>query len=129
VQLSGCVASASLVIIAASMSRKLRQERRDEASTAPIEEAELAHDDEPSRTARKNASHELRDLGEELIKLRPERFAALVLPERLRDAVAEARRLTGFGAQRRQAQYIGKLMRKLDADSLAAVRKAVQKRQ
>jgi ribosome-associated protein len=79
------------------------------------------------RSARKRASHELTELGTELVALRKERFAALKLPEFLEEAVVEARRLTSFGAQRRQAQYIGKLMRKLDEESVAAIRKALER--
>ena len=79
------------------------------------------------RSARKRASHELTKLGEELVTLRPERRAALALPEHLEEAVVEARRLKSFGAQRRQAQFIGKLMRKLDEESIAAIRKVLEK--
>jgi ribosome-associated protein len=79
------------------------------------------------RSARKRASHELTRLGEQLAALRADQVAALALPERLEDAVAEARRLTSFGAKRRQTQFIGKLMRKLDEDSIAAIRKALQR--
>ena len=60
--------------------------------------------------------------------MRAERLAELALPERLQDAVAEAKRLKSFGAKRRQVQYIGKLMRKLDEEMLAAIRKAVRAR-
>ncbi len=59
------------------------------------------------------------------MELRAERVAALELPERLEDAIAEAKRITSFGARRRQAQFIGKLMRRLEPESLAAIRKAV----
>jgi ribosome-associated protein len=91
-------------------------------------EAEEAEDaDAPSRTARKNASKELQQLGQELAALRAERLATLDLPEPLRDALAEAKRLTNFGAKRRQALYVGKLMRKLDAKALAAVRQLVSR--
>ena len=40
----------------------------------------------------------------------------------------EAKRLKSFGAKRRQAQYIGKILRKLDEEMLAAIRKAVERR-
>jgi ribosome-associated protein len=63
----------------------------------------------------------------DLAGLRAEQIAALGLPERLEEAIAEARRLTSFGARRRQAQFIGKLMRQLDEESLAAIRKALQR--
>lgn len=79
----------------------------------------------PSRTQRKNASLELQKLGEALLELRAGPFAALALPELLRDAVVEARRLTSHGAKRRQLQYIGKLMRRLDEESIAAIEAAV----
>jgi len=89
-------------------------------------EDEGERDDEPSRTARKNASEELQRLGEQLLTLRADRVVALALPERLEEALAEGRRLKSFGARRRQAQFIGKLMRKLEPESLAAIRKAVR---
>lgn len=80
----------------------------------------------PSRTARKNASTELQKLGEALLALRAGAFATLPLPDLLREAIVEAKRLKSFGAKRRQLQYIGKLMRRLDEESLAAVEAAVR---
>jgi ribosome-associated protein len=104
------------------MARKPRElESTDAAEPDDVEPTEGR-----GRSARKRASHELTKLGVELVALRPERRAALALPESLEEAVVEARRLTSFGAQRRQAQFIGKLMRKLDEESLAAIRKALQ---
>ena len=92
---------------------------------APDATDEVVADDRPSRTQRKNASLELTELGEQMLGLRAERLAELALPERLQDAIEEAKRLTSFGAKRRQTQYIGKLLRKLDDETLAAVRKSV----
>jgi ribosome-associated protein len=77
-------------------------------------------DRRPSKTQRKKAMHELRDLGVELVELSSERLAAIELPERLRDAVMDARRITAHGARRRQMQYIGKIMRKVDAEPIRA---------
>jgi ribosome-associated protein len=105
------------------MARKPRNFEAD----AVDESTELDADDAPSRSARKRASHELTKLGAELVALRPSRFATLDLPDLLQEAVVEARRLKSFGAQRRQAQFIGKLMRKLDEASLAALRKALER--
>jgi ribosome-associated protein len=51
----------------------------------------------------------------------------LTLPDWLEEAIVEARRLTSFGAQRRQAQFVGKLMRKLDEEPLAAIRKELER--
>jgi ribosome-associated protein len=94
----------------------------------PLDEIDEPADDGPSRTQRKNASLELTQLGEQLVDLRAQRLAELTLPERLQDAVDEAKRLKSFGAKRRQAGYIGKLLRKLDEETLAAIRKAVERR-
>jgi ribosome-associated protein len=74
----------------------------------------------PSKTRRKKDSHALQDLGAELVALNEERLAALDLPDFLRDAVMDARRITGFEARRRQMQYVGKLMRKVDAEPIRA---------
>jgi ribosome-associated protein len=103
------------------MARKPRPFDADE----PAEGDELEAQEAPSRSARKRMSHDLRRLGEELVALRPERLRDLPLPEQLEEAIAEARRLTSFGARRRQVQFIGKLMRRLDEDSVAAIRRAL----
>ncbi len=61
----------------------------------------------------------LQEVGEKLVTLSPQRIAELDLPEKLLDAVQEAKRLTQFGAIRRQMQYIGKLMREVDAEEIS----------
>jgi ribosome-associated protein len=96
----------------------------ESAGNEPLE-AERAQAEGPSRTERKRASEELQDIGERLVGLRADLLAGLPLPERLRDAIEDAKRTTSFGAKRRQAQYIGKLMRRLDAAALDAVRAAL----
>jgi len=73
-----------------------------------------------SKTQRKKQVQALQDLGVELVALSDERLAAIELPEQLLDAVMEARRITRFEARRRQLQYIGKLMRKVDAEPIRA---------
>ena len=74
--------------------------------------------EEPSKTSRKKEMHALQDMGEQLVALSTQRLAELDLPENLMDAIREARRLTQFGAIRRQMQYIGKLMRNIDAEEI-----------
>ena len=74
----------------------------------------------PSKTQRKKAVHELQDLGEALVELSEERLAQVEMPDFLRDAVAAARGITAHGARKRQFQYIGKLMRKVDAEPIRA---------
>ena len=86
---------------------------------------ELKGSDEPSRTDLKRESTELQKIGEDLLTLRSPFMDRLVLPEKLRDAVVDAKRITNFEGKRRQMQFIGKLMRKLDAAELDSVRAAL----
>jgi len=73
-----------------------------------------------SKTRRKQAVHALQALGEALVELDDTRLAAIEMPDRLRDAVVEARRITRHEARRRQLQYIGKLMRAVDPEPIRA---------
>jgi len=59
-------------------------------------------------------------MGEELVALSAEQLKELDLPDLLRDAVMEARRITKFGALRRQMQYVGRLMREVDPAPIRA---------
>ena len=68
-----------------------------------------------SKTRRKKQMHDLQSVGAMLVKLSPERLARLDLPEALREAVLEAQKFKKHEAVRRQLQYIGKLMREIDA--------------
>jgi ribosome-associated protein len=78
----------------------------------------------PSKSARKRESTDLQALGEALIELPETEFEALPLPDNLRDAVLLARRITAHGGLYRQKQYIGKLMRKIDAEPIRAALEA-----
>lgn len=68
----------------------------------------------PSKSAQKRAYLALQKLGEELITLRETDLETVPLDEDLLEAVHEARRIRKRGALRRQKQYIGKLMGRLD---------------
>jgi ribosome-associated protein len=72
----------------------------------------------PSKSELKRQSQALQELGEALIDLPASEFEALPLPDNLRDAVALARRITAHGGLYRQKQYIGKLMRTIDAEPI-----------
>jgi ribosome-associated protein len=69
---------------------------------------------QPSKTQRKKQMQSLQDLGEELAALSTDQIAGLELPEALRNALLEAKRITKWGAIRRQMQYVGRLMREVD---------------
>ena len=86
-------------------------------STTSFEEEE---DTGPSKTKIKKQMHELRDLGKELTELSKDQLAQLDIPEILRDAIRAMKSINSFGAQRRQIQYIGKLMRNVDPAPILA---------
>jgi len=54
-------------------------------------------------------------LGEKLVKLKREQLSQMALPEALLDAILEAQRIKSREALRRQLQYVGRLMRDVEA--------------
>lgn len=80
---------------------------------------------EPSRTELKKESLELQKLGEELLTLGGDLMAGLDLPEKLVTTLQDLKKITNFEGRRRQVQFVGKLMRQLEPQTLQAVRDAV----
>jgi ribosome-associated protein len=74
----------------------------------------------PSKTQRKKEMHALQSLGQELVALGRDQLAQVELPQELREAIAFAHRVTSHEGRRRHMQYIGKLMRQVDADEIRA---------
>lgn len=77
-------------------------------------------DDRPSKTRRKRDMRDLQALGESLVPLADERLERLPIGEALLDAIRLARGIHSREGRRRQLQYIGRLMRDVDADALRA---------
>ncbi len=90
---------------------------------------ELKGRDSASRTDLKRESFELQKLGEDLLQLRQDAMQQLVaqqhVPELLFEAIRDAKKITNFEGLRRQMQYVGKLMRKLDETQVQAIRAAL----
>lgn len=74
----------------------------------------------PSKSQLKREMTALQALGAELVALSKERLGKIDMPERLRDALLDAQRFTKHEAKRRQMQYVGKIMRDIDAAPLRA---------
>ncbi len=84
--------------------------------------AHIDDDDEslyPSKSQLKRESHALQALGEELVELPQAKLAKIPMPEELAEAVALARKIKARGGLKRQLQYIGKIMRSIDAEPIA----------
>lgn len=86
---------------------------RYDAATEGLEEEDLG----PSKTSVKVEMLDLQELGLALLELPADRFARIEMDERLREAFQELQRITNLSARKRQASYIGKLLR--DEDSAA----------
>ena len=73
-----------------------------------------------SKTAKKRQMDELQDLGMALTKLSDQTIKKIGLPEDLLQAIKDYKKITSNGATKRQAQYIGRLMRDIDATPIRA---------
>ena len=72
----------------------------------------------PSKSQRKRDMIVLQKLGESLLELAPEQLERLGLPEDLAEAVRFYHTLKDKEARRRQLQFIGTVMRKVDPEPL-----------
>ena len=72
----------------------------------------------PSKSQRKRDMIVLQKLGESLLELAPEQLERLGLPEDLAEAVRFYHTLKDKEARRRQQQFIGTVMRKVDPEPL-----------
>jgi ribosome-associated protein len=67
-----------------------------------------------SRTQKKNEDRALQRLGEQLVALPLRKLETMGLPDELLEAIELARRIKSNTARRRQVQYIGVIMRRID---------------
>jgi ribosome-associated protein len=88
------------------------------SADAPLDGAAGDGRERPSKTQRKKEMHALQALGKELVELSRDQLAQVDLPPELREAIAFAHRVTSHEGRRRHMQYIGKLMRQVDADEV-----------
>jgi ribosome-associated protein len=91
--------------------------------------AELKGTDSASKTDLKRESSQRQALGESILTLRRDLRERLLsqghLNDKVLEAIDEAGRITNFEGRRRQMQYVGKLMRQLDEDDIAAIQQAL----
>lgn len=84
----------------------------------------------PSKSSRKREMTARQALGERLTACPPALITRCELPETLAEALHEYARLPKrHGAQRRQLQYIGKLMRDLDDEALERIRTVLERQE
>src|SRR5580704_6822949 len=81
--------------------------------------------DRPSKSQLKREMTALQKLGEELVAEARERVKRVPMPEDVRDAILECQQIKDHEGRRRQMQYVGKKMRTLDEDELAAIQRTL----
>jgi ribosome-associated protein len=81
---------------------------------------------EISKSQRKRELQALKDLGLKLLDFSDDSLRQLDLPEKLLEALLTAKRITAYGARKRQLSYVGKLMKEIDP---APVREIVAARE
>lgn len=98
------------------MARKQRPQKEDDEDIIYVSKSEMKRD----MTA-------LQDLGESLVKLTEGELATIPLQDdKLEEAILTARRIKHHEGLRRQMQYIGKLMRRIDTSDIAAAYQRLQ---
>ena len=81
---------------------------------------EVEVEERPSKSQKKRDMTALQKLGEELVAYPAERLERVEMPDDLRRAIDEARGIRDHEGRRRQMQYIGRLMRDVDAVPIRA---------
>ena len=79
----------------------------------------------PSKSQLKRESTALQKLGEELVAEARDRVQRVPMPEDVREAILECQQIKDHEGRRRQMQYVGKKMRTLDADEVAAIQRTL----
>ncbi len=81
--------------------------------------------DRPSKSQLKREMTALQRLGEDLVAEPRDRVKRVPMPEDVRDAILECQQIKDHEGRRRQMQYVGKKMRTLDENELAAIQRTL----
>jgi ribosome-associated protein len=80
----------------------------------------------PSKTEMKRLSDELQALGKELVEAPRDRVKRVPMPEDVRDVILECQNIKNHEGRRRQMQFIGKKMRTLSDEEVAAIKRTIE---
>lgn len=80
----------------------------------------------PSKSQRKRDMTVLQKLGQQLVDAPADRVKRIDLPENLKSAIEECRKIKSHEGKRRQLQFIGKIMRGLDETDITIINKAIE---
>lgn len=81
--------------------------------------------DRPSKSQLKREMTALQELGEELVSQPKDRVMRVPMPEDVREVILECQKIKDHEGRRRQMQFVGKKMRSLEEDEIAAIRRMI----
>ncbi|HEY8606279.1 MAG TPA: ribosome biogenesis factor YjgA [Noviherbaspirillum sp.] len=81
--------------------------------------------DRPSKSQLKREMTALQELGEELVSQPKDRVMRVPMPEDVREVILECQKIKDHEGRRRQMQFVGKKMRTLEEDEVAAIQKVL----
>lgn len=81
--------------------------------------------DRPSKSQLKREMTALQKLGADLVAEPKDRVMRVPMPEDVRDAILECQKIRDHEGRRRQLQYVGKKMRSLTEDEVAAIQRTI----
>jgi ribosome-associated protein len=81
--------------------------------------------DRPSKSQLKREMTALQKLGEELVAESRDRVKRVPMPEDVREAILICQQIKDHEGRRRQMQYVGKKMRTLEEEELAAIQRTL----
>jgi ribosome-associated protein len=81
--------------------------------------------DRPSKSQLKRDMTALQVLGAELVAQPKERVMRVPMPEDVREVILECQKINAHEGRRRQMQFVGKKMRSLTEDEIAAIQKVL----
>lgn len=80
----------------------------------------------PSKSQKKREMTALQKLGQDLIDQPRDRVKRVPMPDQVRDAILECQLIKDHEGRRRQLQYVGKVMRSLEADEIAIIERTIE---
>lgn len=83
-------------------------------------------DDYISKSQLKREAESLQELGIQLLELPSNLYASLALPDDLAKALSDAQKIKSKNAYRRQLQFIGRVMRGVDEETVEQMERVVQ---
>jgi len=85
------------------------------------EEDEFQGEERKSKSQVKREMLRLQEYGAKLVDLSPDQLSKIDMPDKLRQAVLDAKGMKKHGAKSRQTHYIGSIMRDVDAEPIISV--------